>query len=72
MEHVGHVNLLRQGGPQSGGLWADFGSGTGAFTLALAELIQPNGVIFSIDKEGTALRTQEKQMSTRFPEVSVR
>ena len=51
MEHSDHVNLLRRGIPQTGGVWADFGSGTGAFTLALAELIQPIGMIISIDRD---------------------
>jgi ubiquinone/menaquinone biosynthesis C-methylase UbiE len=72
MEHADHVNLLRRGIPGPGGIWADFGSGTGAFTLALAELIQPTGTIFSIDQDGSALQVQEKQMKLRFPEVQVR
>jgi ubiquinone/menaquinone biosynthesis C-methylase UbiE len=71
MEHADHVNLLRKGIPGPGGLWADFGSGAGAFTLALAELIQPTGTIFSIDRDRSALQDQEKQMSARFPEVHV-
>lgn len=71
MEHADHVNLLRRGIPQPGGEWADFGSGTGAFTLALAELIQPTGTIFSIDRDGSALKAQEEQMSAHFPEVRV-
>ena len=71
MEHADHVNLLRRGIPQPGGVWADFGSGTGAFTLALAELIQPTGTIFSVDRDGSALQAQEKHMIARFPEVHV-
>jgi len=38
MDHKDHVNLLRNGITNAGGVWADFGSGQGAFTLALAEL----------------------------------
>jgi ubiquinone/menaquinone biosynthesis C-methylase UbiE len=72
MEHADHVNLLRRGIPQAGGQWADFGSGNGAFTLALADLIQPAGTIFSIDRDGSALQVQEKQMRARFPQVPVR
>jgi ubiquinone/menaquinone biosynthesis C-methylase UbiE len=72
MEHADHVNLIDRGIPQSGGIWADFGSGTGAFTLALAELIQPAGTIFSIDRDGSALQAQKKQMSARFPKIHVR
>jgi ubiquinone/menaquinone biosynthesis C-methylase UbiE len=71
MEHADHVNLLCRGIPGPGGVWADFGSGAGAFTLALADLIQPTGTIFSIDRDGSALQAQEKQMSARFPEVHV-
>src|SRR3972149_6933358 len=72
MEHSDHVNLLRRGIPVPGGVWADFGSGAGAFTLALAELVQPTGTIISIDRDGTTLQAQEKQMSARFPEVGAR
>lgn len=71
MDHNDHVNLLRSGIPNRGGIWADFGSGTGAFTLALAELIQPEGKILSIDKERTALRRQADSMKARFPAVKV-
>ena len=71
MEHADHVNLLRRGIPQPGGVWADFGSGRGAFTLALAELIQPTGVIISIDRDGSALQAQERQMRARFPQARV-
>ena len=39
MNHDDHVALLRGGIDQPGGVWADVGSGTGAFTLALADLI---------------------------------
>jgi len=71
MEHADHVNLLSRGIPGPGGVWADFGSGAGAFTLALADLIQPAATIFSIDRDGSALLEQERQMRRRFPEVQV-
>lgn len=67
MNHADHVRLLKDGIPTTGGVWADFGSGTGAFTLALAELIGPSGEIYSIDKDAGALREQEHAMRTRFP-----
>src|ERR1041384_4828226 len=72
MNHTDHVNLLRGGIPAPGGLWADLGSGTGAFTLALADLIGSSGQIISIDQDGNALRQQEREMQTRFPAVQVR
>jgi ubiquinone/menaquinone biosynthesis C-methylase UbiE len=71
MEHADHVNLLRRGIPGPGGIWADFGSGAGAFTQALADLIQPTGTIYSIDRDGSALQAQERQMKLRFPDVKV-
>ena len=36
MDHHDHVNLLRPGIPQPGGIWADFGSGRGFGTLIVA------------------------------------
>jgi ubiquinone/menaquinone biosynthesis C-methylase UbiE len=71
MKHLDHVNLLRQGIDQPGGVWADLGSGTGAFTLALADLIGPKGKILSIDRDGTALREQRQAMRELFPKVYV-
>ena len=71
MVHADHVDLLRPGVPQPGGTWADLGSGTGAFTLALAELIGPQGVIYSVDTDRRALDEQERRMRSRFPETEV-
>ena len=69
MQHADHVALLRQGFPTPGGVWADLGSGTGAFTLALADLIGPEGRIYSVDTDRAALRTQAQRMEARFPAV---
>ncbi|NTU66058.1 MAG: methyltransferase domain-containing protein [Chloroflexi bacterium] len=66
MNHTDHVALLRGGIESIGGVWADFGSGTGAFTLALADLIGPAGVIYSIDQDRFALAQQERSMLARF------
>lgn len=66
-----HVGLLRPGVPEAGGMWADLGSGTGAFTLVLADLLGPNGRIISIDRDAGALREQEARMRERFPAVAV-
>jgi SAM-dependent methyltransferase len=71
MNHDDHVALLRGGIHQPGGVWADFGSGTGAFTLALADLIGPTGVITSIDQDRSALAQQERSMLARFPDTIV-
>jgi ubiquinone/menaquinone biosynthesis C-methylase UbiE len=71
MNHEDHVNLLRQGIPGQGGIWADLGSGTGAFTLALADLLGPSASIYSVDRDKSALKEQERAMRTRFPTVTV-
>lgn len=71
MNHRDHVNLLRGAIPSPGGTWADLGSGTGAFTLALAELIGPAGKIYSLDKDQEALQRQARSMDSRFPGVAV-
>lgn len=71
MDHADHVRLLRDGVAGRGGVWADLGSGTGAFTLALAELIGPAGRIHSVDRDRGALGEQERRMRGRFPAVAV-
>ena len=81
MDHADHVALIRaaveeaverSGRPASDGLWADFGSGRGAFTLALADVLGPGGRIVSIDRDGHALRDQAREMAARFPAVELR
>jgi ubiquinone/menaquinone biosynthesis C-methylase UbiE len=71
MNHNDHVSLLRKGVPAPGGTWADLGSGGGAFTLALADLLGTGGRIYSVDKSQGALREQERAMHARFPQVQV-
>ena len=66
MNHDDHVNLLRNGIPKAGGVWADLGSGTGAFTLALTDLLGQTGQIYTIDKDRNALREQERALRARF------
>jgi ubiquinone/menaquinone biosynthesis C-methylase UbiE len=71
MDHHDHVSLLRRGVPSGGGTWADFGSGEGAFTLALCDLIGPAGEIWSIDKDRGRLDRQRQLLRTRFPGSNV-
>ena len=71
VNHEDHINLLRRGVVEQGGVWADFGAGQGAFTLALAELLGPTAVIYAIDKNKRSLQEQARLMSTRFPDVTV-
>jgi SAM-dependent methyltransferase len=75
VDHRDHVELLRGGvepaGP-AGADWADLGSGSGAFTLALADLLGPGGRIVSVDRDAGALREQAQAMAARFPGMALR
>lgn len=71
MNHADHVNLLRNGVPAPGGVWADLGAGGGAFTLALAELVGPQAVIYAVDRDRRALRQLAEAMQARFPGVTL-
>ncbi len=72
MDHRDHVELIRPAVPEPGGTWADLGSGRGAFTLALADLLGPAATIHSVDRDAGALREQRAAMTTRFPGRDVR
>jgi len=67
MDHEDHVRLLKDGIQSPGGIWAELGSGRGAFTLALAELISPLGRIYSVDNNKAALQDQARVIQKRFP-----
>jgi ubiquinone/menaquinone biosynthesis C-methylase UbiE len=69
MDHSDHVDLIRGG--VDGGEWADLGSGEGAFTLALAELLGSAGRIHSVDKDRHALARQQELVGQRFPEADI-
>src|SRR5713226_5355669 len=71
MNHQDHVRLLRKGVPNTGGVWADLGCGEGAFTLALADLIGPTGIIYAVDKNAEALRQLERTMRSMFPSITL-
>lgn len=73
MDHHDHVDLIRDGVRGSeDGAWADLGSGTGAFTLALAELLEPGGSIVSVDRDHRALQAQADELRRRSPGTAIR
>ena len=55
--------------PGTGGVWADLGSGDGAFTSALAELVGPSALIFSVDRDRSALARQQRAGGHRFAQA---
>jgi ubiquinone/menaquinone biosynthesis C-methylase UbiE len=69
MDHRDHVNLIRPG--VVGTVWGDFGAGSGAFTLALSEILGPGGEIHAVDRDSGALKANRREMHRRFPAVSV-
>jgi SAM-dependent methyltransferase len=71
VKHADHVSLLRPAVTERRGQWADLGSGQGAFTLALADLLDKGGAIYSVDKDTGALALQEQAMRARFAHIAV-
>lgn len=80
MNHHDHVALIRDGvrdvaGPDgvspAASVWADLGSGSGAFTLALADLLGAGATIHSVDRDRGALREQERALHAAFPDIDV-
>ena len=70
MNHEDHVALIQDGITQ-GGIWADLGSGRGAFTLALADCLGAGSRIYSVDVDRRALDAQKIHMSVQFPQQDV-
>jgi ubiquinone/menaquinone biosynthesis C-methylase UbiE len=66
MDHRDHVRLLRPAELDSAGTWADFGAGSGAFTLALRELIGPQAQIHAVDQERMSLLELERVCRDRY------
>ena len=71
MDHADHVGLIREA-VTPGGTWLELGSGAGAFTLALADLLGPGGTIHSVDRDRAALAAQAAELRRRFPGVALR
>jgi ubiquinone/menaquinone biosynthesis C-methylase UbiE len=71
VDHADHVALIRTAIEARPGIWADLGSGTGAFTLALADVLGDRGSIVSLDRDAGALAQQSGRMMAAFPEAEV-
>jgi len=66
MDHRDHVNLLRPAGLTPGASFADLGAGSGAFTLALRELLGLSAEIFAVDRDRSRLTELERAHRSRF------
>jgi SAM-dependent methyltransferase len=71
LDHHDHVRLIKDGVLGGGTTWADLGSGQGAFTLALADLLGPTGSIQTVDRDARALEVQLRSLRGAFPDVPV-
>ena len=73
MNHADHVQLIAAGIERnSGGVWADFGAGSGAFTLALRAIAGPDAAIIAIDQDRASLQTLRATMERHFPGTQLR
>jgi ubiquinone/menaquinone biosynthesis C-methylase UbiE len=73
VNHADHVALLAGAVTQGeGGTWADLGAGSGAFTLALADLIGPHGVIHAVDRDRPSLAELRNAFVSAVPQAELR
>lgn len=73
MQHDDHVRLIARGiQPGQGGVWADLGAGSGAFTLALREVAGPDSEIIAVDADAASLRELRRATERRFPGTRLR
>ncbi|HSS62202.1 MAG TPA: class I SAM-dependent methyltransferase [Candidatus Limnocylindrales bacterium] len=70
MNHADLVALIEDGVGERGGRWADLGAGEGAFTMALADLLGPDGHIVAVDKDARALRSIGRGIETRVADFT--
>lgn len=71
MNHYDHIRLIKSVVSRKRQIWADLGSGDGAFTLALMELGGKETEIYSIDRDEGRLRTQRKKFENMFPNSNI-
>lgn len=74
MDHDDHVALIRDGITGAGPRWLELGAGSGAFTLALADVLGPGAgaEILATDRDLRPLAGLEARVRRRFPDARVR
>ena len=70
MIHKDHVRLIQEG-VGDGKVWAELGSGTGAFTLALRDCVGEDIELYSIDKNESRLDKQKETVGLLFPGTKI-
>jgi len=66
------IALIRAAVKNPGGVWADLGAGSGAFTRALAALLGPTGTVYAVDNDPGALRELDRRDDAVAPGAEVR
>lgn len=66
MDHDDHINLLKPADLKPGGSWADLGAGSGAFTLAVREVLGPATRIHAVDKDKSSLEQLKRTYQACF------
>lgn len=72
MDHDDHVALIRGGVTGAGPRWLELGAGSGAFTLALADVLGPGADILATDRDPRPIAGLEARVQRRFPDARVR
>ena len=73
VNHADHIQLIEKGiDRDGGGVWADFGAGSGAFALALRDIAGPDIELIAIDRDRTSLQTLGATMERLFPGTRLR
>jgi ubiquinone/menaquinone biosynthesis C-methylase UbiE len=73
VNHADHVQLIEKGiGRDSGGVWADLGAGSGAFTLALRDIAGSKAAIIAVDRDWASLQALRATMERQFPGAQLR
>jgi ubiquinone/menaquinone biosynthesis C-methylase UbiE len=66
MDHHDHVNLLRPADLSPSVSFADLGAGSGAFTLALRELLGLSAELYAVDRDRNRLNALEQAHRSMF------
>ena len=72
LDHADHVSLIRDGVAGAGPHWLELGAGSGAFTLALLDLLGDRADVVALDRDARSLRRLGEAVARRFPIASVR
>jgi ubiquinone/menaquinone biosynthesis C-methylase UbiE len=72
MKHADHLALIARGLDGAGPRWLELGAGSGAFTLALLDLLGAEVDVVALDRDAHALGRLEEQARRQFPSATVR